>query len=887
VVTAPPTGAWSQDPKELAVAAGVDLAAGLTPEQVVERAQRYGPNALRHLEVQSAWEILLNQLKSMIVALLLAACLVSLAMGDWIEAAAIAAVLLINTAIGFGTELRAVRSMEALRELGEVLARVLRGGEELMIPAQELVPGDVVILEGGDVVTADLRVLEASKLSADESILTGESLPIRKDSGVLGADTPLADRRNMLFKGTALTRGAGVGLVVSTGMGTELGRIAALVADVDDKATPLQERLELLGRRLVFVALGIAILASIGGILSGKDAVLMIETGIALAVAAIPEGLPIVATMALARGMWRLSRRNALIRKLSAVETLGETSLILTDKTGTLTENRMTVTRVVLAEGETIEVGPQGSFERGGQRLEPEGSLREALEVCVLCNNAALGKGEGQESLGDPLEVALLGLAHKGRLGREELLSAWPEVREVAFDPALKMMATFHRGEGTLRVAVKGAAEAVLEASTRELREGGSALLDDERRAWWLEQNRALAAQGLRVLAVATKVADSEDEAAYQGLSLIGLTAMEDPPREGVRAAISACRKAGIRVVMATGDQAPTAQNVGLAVGLVDDAQAPVVTGAELAELLQDPQRLQGSTVFARVDPEQKLSLVSAFQRAGEVVAMTGDGVNDAPALQKSDIGVAMGQRGTQVAREAADMVLRDDSLDSIVVAIQQGRVIFENIRQFVLYLLSCNMAEIGVIGVAGLLGLPLPLLPLQILFLNLLTDVFPALALGFGEGDPQIMDRKPRQPDEPFLTRGHWIDIVGYAALLTAVVLGALWVALGPLGYDRSQGVTVSFLTLGFAQLWHVFNMRSRGTTFLGNDVIRNPHVWGSLALCSVLLLAGAFLKPLAAVLGVSPLDSRGWGLVLGFSLIPWVLGQVIHALRGGVEPA
>lgn len=877
---------WAEEASAITAALRVDPVTGLTPEDVEGRLERYGPNALRRLERQSSWGILINQLRSMIVALLVAACLLSAAFGDWVEAAAIAAVLVINTAIGFVTELRAVRSMEALRELGEVLARVLRAGAELEIPAQELVPGDVVILEGGDVVTADMRLLEGSKLAADESVLTGESLPVGKGPATLPAETVLADRRNMLFKGTALTRGSGMAVVVSTGMETELGRIATLVADVEDEATPLQKRLESLGRRLVVVALIIAFVAAGGGIASGKDVFLMVETGIALAVAAIPEGLPIVATIALARGMWRLSRRDALIRELSAVETLGETSLILTDKTGTLTENKMTVTRLVLADGDPIEVGAErrNALYQAGVSLEPEGALQAALEVSVLCNNATLGKNESAPvGLGDPLEVALLILGAKAGIGRDELVAEWSEVREEAFDPALKMMATFHAGGEGLRVAVKGAAEAILEVSTHELRgEGASPTpLDAERRAWWLEQNRALAGDGLRVLALATKAAATDDEEPYEGLSLIGLAALQDPPRPGILEAISACRSAGVRVVMATGDQAATARSIGEAVGLVDDEAAEVVSGPELSSLLLDPERLRRVAVFARVDPEQKLSLVTAFQAAGEVVAMTGDGVNDAPALQKADIGVAMGKRGTQVAREAADMVLRDDSFESIVVAIRQGRVIFGNIRQFVLYLLSCNMAEIGVIGLAAILGLPLPLLPLQILFLNLLTDVFPALALGFGEGDPQAMEQPPRDPKEPFLTRAHWIDVVAHAALITVVVVGALWIALDVLHYDQTQAISVSFLTLGFAQLWHVFNIRSPGTTFFGNDVIRNPHVWGALVLCSVLLLVGAWFGPLAALLEIGSLDLRGWGLILGFSLIPWAIGQVVHAFR------
>lgn len=883
---------WAVEAASVLERLGVDPRSGLSLEEAHRRLISVGPNVLRSVGRQSAWGVLLNQGKSLIVVLLVAAGLVSAAFGEWIEAGAIAGVLLINTLIGFLTELRAVRSMEALRELGQVDARVLRAGTERHVSAEALVPGDIVILEGGDVVTADLRLTEASKLEADESILTGESLPIGKDTLVLPAVTPLADRRNILHKGTAVTRGSATAVVVSTGMATELGRIAALVAEADDDPTPLKQRLERLGRRLIVVALGIAAVTAVGGILSGKDVLLMVETGIALAVAAIPEGLPVVATIALARGMWRLAARNALIRELSAVETLGATSVILTDKTGTLTENRMTVVCLVLADGGLIEVSGEGlcvegDFQVEGTRVEAEtGALRTALEMGVLCNNASLAEQEGEiTGLGDPLEVALLVAGAKAGVRRGGLFGGEDELREEAFDPAVKMMATFHQGPDDVCVAVKGAVEAVLEMSSDELRDPDTRTpLDETRRHWWLEQNSILAEQGLRVLAVATRCVSSAAEAPYEALCMVGLVGLQDPPRTGVREAISACRAAGVRVVMVTGDQAPTARTIAEAVGLVDDADADVISGVEVNEALANPERLAQTAVFARVDPEQKLALVRAIRQSGAIVAMTGDGVNDAPALKEADIGVAMGLRGTQVAREAADMVLRDDSLDSIVVAIEQGRVIFENIRKFVLYLLSCNIAEIGVIAIASLFGLPLPLLPLQILFLNLVTDVFPALALGFGEGEAGMMKRAPRDPAEPFLAKRHWRRIGIYGAILTASVLAALGVALGPLGYGRVEAVSVSFLTLGFAQLWHVFNMRYPGSTFLGNDVIRNPHVLGALGLCTALLLASAWIGPLADVLEVVAPDATGWLVIIGFSLVPWLLGQIGFAIRGRV---
>ncbi len=877
---------WAASADDVLRGLDVDPARGLSSGEAEARLRRYGPNVLRSWTRQSVWRILANQLKSVIVLLLVAAAIVSAAFGDWPEAGAVLAVLVVNTAIGFATERQAVRSMESLRELGTVTGRVRRDGKEVRAPADQLVPGDIVILEGGDVITADLRLIEASKLAVDESILTGESIAVTKTTDPLPEETALADRRNILFKGTALTRGSAHAVVVATGMRTELGRIALLVAEADDEVTPLERRLERLGRRLIIVALVIAAIASTAGILSGRGVLLMIETGVALAVAAIPEGLPIVATMALARGMWRLAQKNAHVRSLAAVETLGTTSVILVDKTGTLTENRMTVTRFELPDLGRVDVSgeglaPTGSFRGAGGELDParEPLLRHALEVGVLCNDATFAATDHGETFGDPLEVAFLVAAAKGGLRRRELVSALPEVREEAFDPAVKMMATYHQHDGAILVAVKGAAEAVLAACSMERGAGGTRPLDDATRHVWLERADALAGDGLRVLALASKQVPSTESAPYADLEIAGLAGMLDPPRQGVREAVSACRRAGVRVVMATGDQSRTARVIAAAVGLAD-ADAAVVHGDQVDEVLADAGALQRTRIFARVDPEQKIAIVGAYQRTGAVVAMTGDGVNDAPALKKADIGIAMGERGTQVAREAADMVLRDDSLASIVLAVRQGRVIYGNIRQFVVYLLSCNVAEIGVITIAALTGLPLPLLPLQILFLNLVTDVFPALALAFGEGDPNTMERSPRDRREAILTRRHWRRIIAYGALITTTVLVVLVFALERLEYGAKQAVTISFLTLGLAQLWHVFNVRRSGSSFLGNDVVRNPWVWGSIGLCALLLLATVFVPPLADVLDVAALDGAGWGIVVSASLVPWGVGQLWHAI-------
>lgn len=886
-----PNKPWSLSRQEILEELDASLDQGLNAAEVNRRRKRYGPNRLRKIESKSAWTTLGDQFKSLMVALLAAAAALSFVFGDWVEGLAIVAVIAINAAIGFFTEFRAVRSMEALHRLSRVNAKVRREGKVQEIFAEELVPGDIVILEGGDTITADLRVIEASKLQADESVLTGESMPLSKRSQELEEDTPLAERANMLFKGTAVTRGSGEGVVVATGMNTELGQISSLIEKADDESTPLEERLDQLGQKLIWVTLGIAVFVAVAGILAGKGMFLMIETSIALAVAAVPEGLPIVATIALARGMWRMASKNALVNRLSTVETLGATSVICTDKTGTLTENRMTVTRIAVESGE-IDVGGEGldragTFTRNGEQVDPSNDkvLREALEIGVLCNNASLQEEEDSRVVGDPLEVALSVAGFKAGIRRDQLLGKMPEVREEAFDPEVKMMATFHEVNDGYRVAVKGAPEAVInvcslirtEEGVRELSGG------DQRR--WLKRNDRMAKEGLRILALATKTVDAIDCEPYEHLTFLGLIGLLDPPRRDVREAITKCVDAGIRVIMVTGDQPETALNVGQAVGLSGQAQNGVIQGTDLKSPNdlsgEDRRRLLRALIFARVSPRQKLDLISLHQTNNSIVAMTGDGVNDAPALKKANIGVAMGKRGTQVAREAADMILKDDAFSTIVVAIQQGRVIFANIRKFALYLISCNISEIMVVSLASMVNAPLPILPLQILFLNLVTDVFPALALGVGEGDPTIMKHSPRDPKEPILPRRQWLTIGGYGLLITTSTLGAFALALTWLEMEGSQAVTVSFLTLAFAQLWNVFNMRDRGSGFFYNEITRNAFVWGALASGMSLLLLAIYLPGLSSVLKMAPPGGEGWTLVIVMSLMPWMVGQILKSIR------
>jgi len=869
---------------------GVSPAQGLSHDEAARRLECYGPNELAEVRPVSAARILVDQLRSMVVALLVAAAALSFAFGGPVEGMAILAVVLVNTLLGFYTELRAVRSMEALRSLGTMETRVRRGGRALLVPSRAVVPGDIVVLEAGDVVTADTRLVHCSRLLIDESTFTGESLPVAKDEEPIERGERVDQRTNTLFRGTALTRGGCEGVVVATGMLTELGRISSLTQSAGSDATPLEKQLDRMANRLIAVTLVIVVVVAVAGILAGKAPLLMIETAVALAVATIPEGLPIVATIALARGLWRMSRRNALVNRLAAVETLGSTTVICTDKTGTLTENRLHVERVAVDGGDVMLSHPdEGTavFSRDGQALglDDDSALRAAIEIGVLCNTAALSDaGDGAKAVGDPLEIALLVAGRRAGLDRLQLIEQASQIGDEAFDAVAKRMATYHRVSDGVRVAVKGAPEAVLSVCTRALAGDAEVALDESARRAWTDRNQALAEQGLRTIAVAEKRVESADSAAYSDLTFVGLVALVDPPRLDVAPALAACRGAGIRVLVLTGDHPATARYVATAVGVVSAESAETAHGESLAHLNEldetERDRVRDVSIFARVDPAQKLDLIRLHQAAGEVVGMVGDGVNDAPALRQADIGIAMGKRGTQVAREAADIVLTDDAFGSIVAAVELGRAVFGNIRTFVFYLLSCNVSEVMIVAGAAVVDDPLPILPLQILYLNLVSDVFPALALGVGEGSATLMQRPPRDPAEGILTSRHAAGIFGYGLVFTAAVLAVFRLCLGPLELTTPRAVTVAFLTLSFAQLWHVFNMRERGTRLLRNEITENLYIWGALGLCTLLLLAAVYVRPLARVLELVQPSAREWLLVLGFSLVPLVVGQLLRVI-------
>ncbi len=865
---------------------GVDPSVGLSDVEVGQRLQRFGPNVVATRRPVSEIALLVRQFASPVVALLAAAMVVSFAFGEWQQATAIAVVLLLNTAIGYGTERRAVRSMEALRAMGGRSARVRRESQVSVVPSDALVPGDVVLLEAGDVVSADLRCVASAALRVDESALSGESVPVDKTAEANPVAAALHERAAMLFKGTHVVGGSGEGIVVGTGLSTELGRITELVEEAREGKSPLEAHLARLSRQLIWLTVVLASVVAAAGLVSGRSVPLMVETAIALAVAAIPEGLPVVATLTLARGMLRMARHNALVENLSAVETLGATTVVLTDKTGTLTENRMAVERIITATGEFEFDYETHSVLSAGVALDPavDADVMWALRIGVLCSNADYDVQTDSGS-GDPMEVALLRTGALARLYRAEQLELFPEMCEHPFNPATKWMATVHRDDEGCFAAIKGAPEVILTLADRA---GVEAVpLDDHGREMWLEVAEEMAADGLRLLALASQQCIDPRHVGGYGLVFVGLVALRDPLRADIASAVSTLRHAGIAVVMATGDHPGTALAIARQAGVAAAGAKTVTVGAELEGLNDATEAERGDMVrqrvFARVSPRQKLDLIDLFQNEGHIVAMIGDGVNDAPALTKADIGVAMGKRGTEVARDAADMVLLDDRFSTIVTAAREGRVIFDNIRRFAIYLLSCNLAEVLVVTIAVFAGLPLPLLPLQILFLNLVTDVFPAFALAAGEGEGDVLERPPRQPQEAIVSTGQWRVMAGYGLVIAASTLLALLAARHWLGHNTAATTTVSFLTIAMAQLWHVFNMRGRRTGILRNAVVRNRLVWYALALCLGLLVSAVTISVLATALQIESIGFEGWAVAVGCSMLPLAVGQAwLSAGRG-----
>ena len=872
------TGFASMPVEEAVLRLETDVIKGLSEAEVRKRRRHYGYNILKKEDSKSAFAILIEQFLSPIVWILIVAAAASFAFSEWAEGIAITALIIINSAIGFFMEWQAVRSMDALRKLSRSSASVLRDGLFRTIDSRELVPGDVLYLEAGDIVTADARIVQVARLQIDEAMLTGESFPVYKSFESGKEYLKPEDQKNIAFAGTTVVRGHGKAVVFATGNRTVLGSITHLAQVTQKGITPLEKRLNNLTRQLIWITLCIAALVIVVGMIRGNEWITMLETGIALAIAAIPEGLPVIATITLARGMMLMAQKQVIVKSLEAVQTLGETSIILTDKTGTLTENQMQLAKLVLPEKHSriVQFNPQ--------KQTDDLQVHWLLSVGFLVNDSKIENGKWS---GDPLDVALISAAIAHGLDPVGLSAEFPRVQEIPFDPELKWMATVHQIQGDFLVCVKGAADVLL-PECRRWGSGRDIIAPFVQYDAWMQKHNDLAAQGYRLIALAyarkqeLPVADS----ILDDLVFLGIAAFQDPARKDIRQAIEACREAGIRVVMVTGDHPDTAGHIAKQVHLVaPDEVCLKMTGKSFdasRDKESDRQAWQNTQVFARINPAQKLELVKIFQDNGYVVGMTGDGVNDALALKKADVGIAMGIRGTGAAKEAADIILKDDAFASIVLAIRSGRVIFDNIRQSILYLLSCNLSELLVIGVAIVAEMPLPLLPLQILFLNVVTDVFPALALGMNKGQQHVMRLPPRTRLEPIITTQDWHSITIYALAITFGVIGIEVFSLQILAAPPGMVVNYTFYTLIFAQLWNVFNLPGRQSSFWSNPIILNPYIWAALALCG-LLVGGALLwNPVREVLGLRFLPAIGWVYVLVFSLLPVGLIQLLkRALR------
>ena len=852
-----------------------DREAGLSEETAQQRLAEYGENRLQEKPPVSLWRRFVRQLQDAMVLILLLAAAVSLALclydrfvsgkpADWVEPVVIVGIVLLNAVLGVVQESRAEAALAALQALSSPNARVRRDGQVRTVPASEVVPGDIVELEAGDLVPADCRLLEAYALKCNESALTGEALPAEKQAeGVFADITPLADRTNMLYAGCSITNGKAVAAVTATGMQSEMGHVAAMLVGEREESTPLQQKMAQLGRLLGIGALAVCGVIFVIGLIFRLGIMHMFMTAVSLAVAAIPEGLPAIVTIVLALGVQRLARRGAIIRRLPAVETLGSASVICSDKTGTLTQNRMTLRRAYV-NGHTVEL--DGSA--------PTDGLRELLQLAALCTDGVLSKqGEETVAVGDPTETAILTYLDAAGITKQALLLDMPRLGELPFDSERKRMTSVHQADTQTVVIVKGAPEAVLSCCSRGRLEEAAAA------------NTAMAQDALRVLAVAYKILDEApltyDPAQLEcDLMLAGLIGMIDPPRPEAAQAIRYCDAAGIRTVMITGDNVVTAGAIARELGILHEGEL-ALTGQQLAAMSDEEleENITRCRVYARVAPADKLRIVKAWKKQGDVVAMTGDGINDAPALKAADIGCAMGVTGTDVAKGAADMVLTDDNFSTIVSAVREGRGIYDNIRKAMHFLLSCNLGEILTVFLCMLFWRESPLLPVQLLWLNLITDSLPALALGMEKPEPDSMSRPPRQQSDSLLAGGVGLQIALQGAMFAALTLVAYWLGSRCWG-SVPLGETMAFATLALGQLVHAFNVRSRHSLFRVGFHTNRYMLWAFL--CSLALLLAALLIPgVQGIFSVVAMDATAWGVVAGLSVAPLLLVELAKLLR------
>lgn len=866
---------------------------GLSNIEAADRLARIGPNEIQAVKRTSAWKILLEQFKNILIVILLIATAISLFLGHGVESIAIAVIVLFAVGLGFIQEYRAERAIEALREMAAPTASVFRDGVEINLPSRELVPGDVILLHTGDRIPADSRLLESVNLQVEEAALTGESVPVEKHTNPLvGDDLPVGDRKNMVYAGTAATYGRGKAIVVATGMQTEFGKIAKLLQTIESGKTPLQINLDKVGAVLARAAIVVVALIVALGLIRGQPFVEMLIFGIALAVAVVPEALPAVVTISLAIGVQKMVKRNALIRKLPAVETLGSTSVICSDKTGTLTKDEMTIQQL-FAGGQLFHVtgsgyAPVGEYKSGdGSVVKPTKALIQMLTAAVLASDTQLvSSGEGSTKIwdikGDPTEGALIVAASKAGLDKKQLDVSYPRVQEIPFSSETKRMTTLHQTEEGITAYAKGAPEMILSSCDSILTSEGLKPLDEKIRQEVLTAAQNMAEKALRVLAMASKP-DATLENAQSALTFLGLVGMIDPPRPEAKNAIAVCEQAGIRTVMITGDHPITAQAVARDLGLLASG-GRAVTGAELEEMTDDElcRDVQDISVYARVSPAHKLRVVTAWQAHGNIVAMTGDGVNDAPALKKADIGIAMGITGTDVTKEAAAMTLTDDNFASIVAAVEEGRGVFGNIKKYLMFLLSSNIGEIGLMAGAALMGLPLPLSAVQILFVNLATDGLPALALSVDPPDVGMMKRKPRNPRTGIFTRPV-VTLMSVGGIWSTIINLGLFIWAMNSGRGISEAMSMTFVSLVLIQFFKAYNFRSDR-----NSVFHKPFAnkWLNLAVLFdiAMLLLVIYVPALHDAFGTYYLPLVDWviAIVMAFTIVP-VLEAAKWMLRRG----
>lgn len=887
---------------------------GLNSREIKNRLHKFGYNEMVEKEKTAWWKRLLAQFQDFMVIVLLAATLISGFLGEYADAVTILIIVIVNAILGFVQEYRAEQSMNALKKMAAPTAHVIRNGLLQKIPARELVPGDIMMLESGDKVAADARLIEVQNMETQEAALTGESLPVRKIADKeFHEHSSLGDRKNMVYAGTAIVKGRGKSIVCGTGMVTELGRIADMIQDGEEESTPLEKRLESLGRWLVWGCFLICIIVVATGVAKGEPLFLMCMAGISLAVAAIPEGLPAIVTVALALGVQRMIKCNAIVRKLPAVETLGCTTVICSDKTGTLTQNAMTV-RSIFTDGSLYDVTGTGYDIRGKfllnkQEFDPKKDkcLQQCLEISILCNNSILKhnnigitglwrktENAGWTIEGDPTEGALVVAAAKADIWRREAEKMQKRVAEIPFESERCRMSVVYEKANQYVVYVKGAPDVMLRLCKYYSRKNGDVLLTPIMKAEILAMNEQMTQQAFRVLAVAYRRA-GKNEAVYASedlereLTFVGLMGMIDPPRPEAKKAISICRQAGIKTVMITGDHRNTAVAIAKELQMFNNDSSQALTGHEIDALSDEElgKVINHTTVYARVSPAHKLRIVKGLKGKGHIVAMTGDGVNDAPAIKEADIGIAMGINGTDVTKEAASMVLADDNFATIVAAVEEGRGIYDNIRKFIRYLLSCNLGEVLTMFIASIAGLPLPLLPVQILWVNLVTDGLPAMALGVDPNDHNIMNRQPRNPRESVFSRGLSRKIIGRGlqiGISTVLVFAAVYFGKN----DLAEARTMAFCTLVFTQMFHVFDCRSEAMSVFEAGLFKNKYLLAA-TVCSVFMQLLVVYHPfMREIFATVPLTLTDWMVILCVSGWTFMISGVRHLLfRKHVPPS